>query len=373
MMRARRTVTITIGPERDVSGALSQVREAIHRDERVVLYVALMPPLVTVRRIDLPRMTADDARRAVSRNGSRYFTDARESLTIAARQTLGAAWMVAAAPAAVVREIYERAEAFGWDVAAVVPAHAAWARAGGEGLVSISAEHETTILDVRGGELRQVRRARASAALPAELAGARALASSGEEAARLATSHATKAVALDLVPDSVRLRRSGVARRLGWSLVGASAALLVLSAGLTLWGERRELNALRARRAELRPLIQQALVHRDTLVETSDRVNAIAALEQGGERWSAVIARVAEVLPRDAYLTAFRGEADSVSLEGQASNAAGVFAAMRSTPGLLAVRASAPVRQEGGAGQPVVERFAMGARVSLRSLVGDAP
>jgi hypothetical protein len=373
MMRARRTVTIAIGPERDVSGPLAQVRQAVRPDDRVALYVALMPPLVKVRCVELPHMTADDARRAVSRNGGRYFTDVREPLTIAARQTSGSAWMVAAAPAAIVSDIYEGAEAFGWDVAAIVPSHAAWARAGGEGLVSISAEHETTILDVRGGELRQVRRARANAALPPELAGARAIASSGEEAARLATSHATKAVTLDLVPDSVRLGRSVVARRLGWSLVGASAALLVLSAGLTLWGERRELNALRARRAELRPLVQQALVHRDTLVETSDRVNAIAALEQDGERWSAVIARVAEALPGDAYLTAFRGEADSVSLEGQASSAAGVFAAMRSTPGLLAVRASAPVRQEGGVGQPVVERFTMGARVSLRSLIGDAP
>jgi Tfp pilus assembly protein PilN len=371
-MRARRTVTMAIGPERDVSGALAQLREAIPLGERVALYVALMPPLVTVRRIDLPRMTAGDARRAVSRNVGRYFTDAREPLTIAVRQALGA-WIVAGAPAAIVRELYERAEAFGWDVAAIVPAHAAWARAAGEGLVAIASGHETTILDVRGGELRQIRRARASAALPPELASVRVIASSGVEAARLATSHATKAVALDLVPDSVRQRRSAVARRLGWSLVGASAALLVLSAGLTLWGERRELNALRARRADLRPLVQQALVHRDTLVETSDRVNAIAALEQGGERWSAVIARVAEALPADAYLTAFRGEADSVSLEGQASNAAGVFAAMRSTPGLLAVRASAPVRQEGGAGQPVVERFVMGARVSLRSLIGGAP
>jgi hypothetical protein len=347
-----RIARLEIGSVQGAIDAMAGVRPAT--GDRVALRVALLPPVAQLRRIELPRMTEHEARRVVARNVARWFPDAREPQVVAV-QRAGTAWIVAVAPAALVDEVYRAAAAAGVTVDAVVPAHALWAAAAGEGLVKVTGAHETTVIAASRGAIVSMRRLPPALPLPADLAHARPLPSSAVPAR----------VGLDLVPDAVRETRTRAGTRAAWSLAGAAAAMLVLAAGLTLWGEHRELASLRARREALRPDVQIALTQRDSLVEASERTVAIASLDRSAERWSGVIARVAEALPQDASLSAFRAEADSLSLEGQARDAAGVFAAMRSTPGFLAVRASAPVRQEGGGstGQPVIERFTMAARV----------
>lgn len=340
----------------------------VERREPGVL--VLLPPVAQVRRIELPRMSADDARMAIERNVARYFPDAAEPMTVAVQPVRGSrtSWIVAIAPTAVVTAAYEETAKGGVALGAVVPAQAAWAGAAGEGAVTVRHGDVTWRLEVARGELLAVRRVPAS--LEATLPPSRVLARTDEEAVRAATRDAHRVSVLHLVPDAIRAARAAAARRFVRIAGVAAAALLILSAGVNLWGERRELESLRARRAQHAAAVRATMLLQDTLTGATDRIGAIAGVDARAERWSAVIAQVAGALPPDAYLTAFRAEADSVSLEGQATNAAGVFAAMRTAPGIMAVRATAPVRQEGGAGQPVVERFLLGARVDPRSALG---
>lgn len=356
-----RRAGIAIGADRGVAEVLAGL-QARARGERLALHVALLPPLVQLRTVELPHMSESDARRVIGRNASRYFSHATEPLTMSLRR-MEKGWLVAAAPASIVSAIHEAAKKHRWDVDAIVPAHAAWARAG-DGLLEIALEGERIVLEVATGALARVRRFRPDAVVPEELAKRRVVAADSAGAAALAASHATRVTALDLVPDQVRDSRMRGARRLGWAISGAAAAMLLVAAVSTFWGEHRELAALRAQRETLGSRVQEALSNRESLLTVAEKVNFLAALERSAQPWSTVVARVAEALPGDASLIAFRAEADSVSLEGQARDASGVFAAMRSTPGFLAVRASAPVRQEGGgAGAPVVERFTMAARL----------
>jgi hypothetical protein len=349
---------------RDVAATLA----AAHVSAGTWLHAVLAPPLAQVRAVDLPRMTASDARSAIARNPGRYFPDAREPQVVAVlRNSKG--WLAAAAPAAVVQSVHHAALSAMLRVALIEPAHTCWARCGGTGVFSVESAEQTTLIEARRGTLVSVRRMASGSPPPAGFVGAASLNAvqpGGENGLPPA------AFTMDFATETVMGARNATVRRAVVSGLAAAAALIVFAAGATLWGEKRELTALQARRAELHARVQQALIQRDTLLSDSEQIGAIASLERGAERWSAVVSRVAEALPRDASLTAFRAEADSVSLEGEAGNAAGVFAAMRTAAGVSSVYAAAPVRQEGGgaSGQPVVERFALGARLRLP---GGAP
>lgn len=366
-MMARR-VGVAVGIDRAVAEVLGELRERAGT-ERISLHVALLPPLVQVRVLDLPPMSEADAVRVLARNPGRYFPDVREPQTIAVHKAPnGQGWLSASTPASVVTAIHHVARSNGWDVGAIVPAYAAWARVA-DGALEVSLEDHQLVMVSEKGTLRSLRRIRCAGTLPPALAKRRVIAADPAAAVTLAASHATRAAVLDLVPADIRAHRARAARRLGWAMTGASAALLLLAALLTLWGEKREVANLRALRQTLAPRVQEALTHREALISVAEKVNLLAALERSAEQWSTVVARVAGALPDDASLTAFRAEADSVSLEGQARDASGVFAAIRSAPGFLAVRASSPVRQEGGgsSGAPIVERFTMAARVAIPS------
>ena len=122
----------------------------------------------------------------------------------------------------------------------------------------------------------------------------------------------------------------------------------------------------REQRSALRSRVSAAVAARETLDHLTRSVNAIQSLERRSPRWSATIARIAVALPRDASLIALRADGDSVSLEGQAGNAAAVFAALRSVPGFVDVRSTAPIRQELTVGQSSIERWSLAFRVNRK-------
>ncbi|PYR87654.1 MAG: hypothetical protein DMF84_31100, partial [Acidobacteria bacterium] len=95
---------------------------------------------------------------------------------------------------------------------------------------------------------------------------------------------------------------------------------------------------------------------------------ALERADRTAIRWSEVLADFSDYLPRDAYLVAFRGRADSVGVEGLAGHAAGVFAALQHAPRVAGVRADAPIRQEAPRpGRAPVERFAVAVRLAERA------
>ncbi|HEX6369723.1 MAG TPA: PilN domain-containing protein [Longimicrobium sp.] len=361
------------------------------------LHLALLPPLAEVRRIELPRLRDAEVQAVLRRDARRHFASAREPQALAV-QKLGPAAagriavLVAAAPEALVQAVWAAAPRAGWRLGGVVPADAAWAAAAAAWL-GRGEEGGRLVLPVAGrlhavelwrGRLAGVRRFppgaerddlevdgatalagppewRSAASLLLEERGARIAAprSEGAEVDRpeLLAADWAPAAGLALVPAGLEAGRSAAARRWAASLAAAAAVLLLAAAALEGWGARRELRAVEAERARLAPAVAQVQSVRGRLDALGTRFATLRALEGGAPAWPLVLASVAQTLPRDAWLTAFRAEGDSVTLEGEARRASRVFEAVSRTPGLTGVRVAAPVRRElTPAGIPM-ERF----------------
>lgn len=392
------------------------------------LDVALMPPLTEIRRLDLPPMRDDDRRALLSRNATRYFVGARAPQLIgtsaAPPRATGPAGgvMAAAAPQRLVAALHAAARDAGWTVEAVSPAEGAWGAAAGAlwpstarlgSHVLVCGVDRTELLVLEHGRLSEVRRFRpgaADAALvveairaaagpdhgrvasPVAAVGAdvqrtdlsRALAAAGVTVSRAPSEWAERAGHADLLaaefagPGALPLLRSEAtlasrreqARRAIARMMGATIALVLLSATFSLWGAKRHLRAVQAERASIRPQLSATLVGR-TSVETAFRqLAALTAAQRAATRWSSVIAGVSAHLDRDAYLTSLRGRDDTLLVEGIGARASKAFESLTGTPGLMGVQAAAPVRRESPEGGPAQERFTISAIIARAAAAG---
>jgi hypothetical protein len=379
------------------------------------LHVALLPPLVQVRRVELPRLDDRTLRHVLARDAGRYFPCAGEPKVIGVTRLSNGRrspvpYLVTAADAGLVASLFEAAPGE-WQVDSLVSGYSAWeagARqlwpelARGTGYLIFSGEQRTDVLRFDRGRTSLVRRfgvtaepAGVAASLveegsPAVRCGlvgqeerGRALASELEAHGLLVLSPGTDA-ALDspdlfaamaagrsrgpqLTPDEVRLEQQGRAARLSARLLTAAAALLLLTAGLELWGAHRELTAVEARRAALRSNVAEAMMVRDEMRGLDATLRALATAEVARSQWATALVNVADHLPTDAHLVGFRGDADSLVLEGEARHAGSVFESLQKAPGVLAVRADAPIRQEARDSGPAIEHFSLAARLGADS------
>ncbi len=386
------------------------------------LDVALMPPLTEIRRLDLPPMGDSELRTLLSRNAARYFVGARAAqlvgTTMAPQRQSGPVGGViaAAAPLRLIAALHAAARDAGWTVEAVSPAEGAWCSAVGalwpattrhQSHLLVCGEERTELLQIEQGRLATVRRFRAGAtdaALVAEAIGRPDAVKKGSEAARITAVGAstqraelTRALAsagLTVTPppadwadraghaDLLAAEFAGVnaapllrteatfasrreeSRRFITRVTAAAVVLFILSGLISLWGAKRQLRAVEAERALIKPQISATLVGR-TSVETAYRQLAtLAAAQRSAVQWSAVIAGVSAHLDDDAYLTSLRGRDDSVMVEGVAKHASKAFDSLVGMPGFAGVHAAAPVRRESPQGGPALERFTIAALVS---------
>jgi Tfp pilus assembly protein PilN len=387
------------------------------------LAVALLPPLTEARRLELPPLSDQEVQRLLTRNASRYFVNARGPQIVGAagraRRARGtpATVLAAAAPARLVEAIHAAARGAGLEIKTIAPAEAAWAAAAIEiwpaaardvATVLVAHDDRTDLLQLEEGRLVGVRRFRAGAGDADVLVGAitegsgvtaasakvfafgrtvmrnelvRAL---SVRAVTVATPVATWAAQAE-VPEMLAATFAGAVggpllrsedtqsehrakvRRAATLVTVAAVVLLLAAAGVELWGVRRQLRAVQAKRAELRPQLASTLVGQMSVEGAYRRLTILAAAERQAPRWSAVLAALSARLPDDAYLTAFRGRGDSVVVDGLAERAAPVFDAIESTPGLREVRAAAPVRRETPASGESRERFTIAARTAMAS------
>ena len=382
------------------------------------LAVALLPPLVEVRLFDLPPMRDAEMRQLLTRNTARYFMGVRAPAlvgTIVPERVRGTSSgaVGAAANARVVAAIHAAARDAGWMVQSISPAEGAWAAAAAAiwpatakrgSFVLVTHDDRTDLLQVGDGRLSGVRHFRAGAAdaaligdtIRASMNGTsgavgrvaaigtsgprgalgRALSASGITLVAPATEWAVAAESSDLLAAAfagphaapvlvTELARADVAeraRRATRRVAMAGAALVLLSAAFELWGVKRELAAVEAQRAAIRPQIASTLVGRTTVETAFRQLAALNAAERTAPRWSDIIAGLAENLGQDAFLTAFRGRGDSVVVDGLAVRAARAFDAMEKTAGLTGVNAAAPVRRESPSGGEAMEHFTIAAR-----------
>lgn len=351
------------------------------------LTVALLPPLVQVRSVLLPRLRSADLAAVVRRDIPKYSPNVSDGQVVAAEQravTGAGLWpgLIASAPAWLVEGLGRAAERAGLVLEGVVPAHqswAAWSKArGGARLVFVDGD-AAEIVAISGGEVLEVRRVPASPVridaalaemppdpvlgfsapdvpLPAEtdLVGTPAV------AAGIAASHASVA-RFELVPDGVARQRRGSARRLASRMWIAAVVLALLAVGLYRAGLERELDALGNARQAARAEVAAAMNVRESLEGVRSRLDILRRAEQDGIRWTAVLDQVARTLPRDAWLSAFRADGDSIVMEGVAQRAAGVFDGLSTASVIRSVRPNGAIRQEVSDSGPPVERFSLSA------------
>jgi hypothetical protein len=192
-------------------------------------------------------------------------------------------------------------------------------------------------------------------------------------ACALAAAFAHRARGPDLVPERVHVRRRRTAARLATALAVAAALLLAAAGGLHLWGLQRELDAVMDRRAAIGGAVSDVLEIRGLLGDVARRLGALDDAATGALPWSAVIADLAEHLPRDAYITALRVHADTLLVEGVAGNAARAFAGLRGSGWIRDVAADGPIRRVLRDDLPAEERFSLRARAAAKALPATAP
>ena len=389
------------------------------------LAIALLPPLVRLRRLDLPPLTDVETRTVVERSASRYFTGVREPQGVAVsrmthRLRRSGTVIAAAAPSRLVSAVLHAASAAGWTVSSVVPAHAAWvagARAqwgelGREAAqLAVLRADSTELLRLEHGQIAAVRQfgatrvdqlveavvetgGRSGAPLPLVTIGPeerrRQLIGPlgergvelGERAARwramsespeaMAAAFAADATTLDLMPAQAHAIRDATARRRAVLLGIAAAVFAIIGAAAQLWGARRELAVVQARRAEIRGAVSGATEARGSIELLQRRLAELGPIESQATRWSAVLAEVAAYLPRDAYLVSVRGGADTLTVEGLASSAAGVFERLERAPGIISVQPAGSIRRDVDDAGVTLERFTIAARLG-RDTAAVAP
>jgi Tfp pilus assembly protein PilN len=162
--------------------------------------------------------------------------------------------------------------------------------------------------------------------------------------------------------DSVAVLR-GAARRLSVGLAAAAAVVLIMAGLVELWGVHRQLRAVQAERARLRPQIASTLLGRTTVDATSRNLAALNAIDRSAPQWSTIITTLSESVPDDAYFTAIRARQDSLIVDGLAEHAARVFDALSKTPTLIDVKAAAPVRRELQDDGTPLDHFTIAARI----------
>lgn len=393
--------------------ALKEVKRAVDATGPGRLAVALLSPLVEVRRLEVPPLSEADLLLLLSRGGGRYFMGARGAQVVGVlvphdRGRGARSVLAAAAPARALEALHDAAQAVGWTVSVVTPAEGAWAAAAGglwpalgHGAAHVLARQQsrTTLVEMHEARVVGLRHFRPGAADAALIADAimgtpgtapdavgafgvsgddelsAVLASRGlavaaapegwreeaETAALLAAAFARRSAGPRLWTERARGRRSVRARRATWAVAAAAAFLFVAAAWVRLWGVERDLRVVEAQRDTLRPQVSATLIGRTSVQDASRELAALAGAARDAPRWAPVLADLSARLPADAYLSGFHAHGDSLTVDGLASSAARAFDAMEKSPRLAGVRAPAPVRRESVGGRPPMERFTIAA------------
>ncbi|MDZ4865172.1 MAG: PilN domain-containing protein [Gemmatimonadota bacterium] len=380
----------------DVAQALGGIVESLALPDHPTVDIALLPPLVQLRRIELPRLRQQERLRVIARDAARYFGGIAEPQVVGvhlldARRRSPEALLVAATPSWLLDRLAALAVELDWRIHQVIPAHVAWIDGKGAGSMAVAGVGTVELIAWSGSQLTGVRRTPATAervvaavkelqrvgsvslvgSLASDAALGAALAASGSpviqlpavDPAALAATHAGRRSTLELVPDPVIKRRRAWARTVTHRLLAGAAALLLGAVGLVRWDLRQELAAVSTARAAVREEVAAALASRDSLELMRGTLTVLAQAETTAPRWTTLLGALASHLPDDGSLTSLEAVGDSVALEGQADEAGDVFVALRQASMVAWLQASSPIRQEADGDAPPIEHFTVTLRL----------
>ena len=368
-------------PWSDLMAALEELKTVA--DSRAPLYISLLPPLAELRLLELRGLRVSEAARVVRRDPGRFFLAPHGPLDVelsgsGLRRT--APFVTVAAPRAIVEALGAAADASGWSLRGIVAAPQSWAaflgaskESGRSRELVVTLDHQMIVLRARRGMIESLRRLPAHADIrQATLHPDAMLIGSADEAMSVAARFAPRAKGPRLLPasarDAVRRRR----RRQRLVHVGTAAALLVLAAITDLARADAERARLAAERARIHGRVVQAAAVRESIAVLRDRVRELDTLASPPRWWSELIPRIGDALPTDAALLSLGGADDSVRIEGEATRAAPVFEALRTSGAVKSLAADGAIRQE-TRGELAFERFALIVRLTPTSAMRAAP
>lgn len=318
------------------------------------------------------------------RDAARWFVGAREPFVADALPVSGGKGelMAAGIPARYADAIARAALGAGIAVRTMQAAPWAWAASVDDGRRNVTrslvvpGERALSVVQLRRGAVTGIRRLRESADIETRLGDVLAEGGNGETVERImdgmatAAAFAGRARGPELLADSLRAAHGATIARRTRVLVLSAAAMLVVAAGVELWGVSRQLTAVRLERARLRGRVTRAMASRDSATMLEAQFGVVATLVRDAPQWTAVIVRLTRRLPDDAWLQSLSASGDSVSLVGEAEHAADVFEALRRDPMIAGLRADAPIRREITTDRAPVEHY--GLTVSLTHAAFDA-
>ncbi|HEX2165911.1 MAG TPA: hypothetical protein VHG09_01615 [Longimicrobiales bacterium] len=373
-----------------------------------VVDIAILPPLCDARLIPLPPLRAAEAEAVLRRDAARYFVGVPAPHIIAvrpdsptARGRSGGSVLAAAAGAAFVDAISAAAAAAGWEVHGIAPAHAAWTTAAtrtakqgtaGGAYVAVIGDiaHVVRLSGRRAAAVRRLpvaamddivaaatgtdsRRAGARVAIfandavGAEIGRGFAAAGwsvTGDDDAALVAARSAGDAGVRFVTATIAAERSARDKHLATRLVIAAAVLVVLGGVLEMWGARREWNAIRERRAEIREEVAPLLAVRDSIDRLIRQTNEIEAQAREIPRWTPALFDLALLLPQESHLTGLFATGDTLVIEAQGAGAGTALEALRAAGSLRDARLIGTVDRELDGGATSMERFRLSARLA---------
>ena len=367
------------------------------------VHLAFLPPLSDARLIPFPPMRRSEVEAVLSRDVARYFLGANKPRVVGVRLP-GAKWrkqrkggtgsmpvLAAAVHLALVELAGDSLKAVGWQAVSFSAAQGGWLAAAVsskgtpvKALVVVVGESASVLRwdgpDPTGARQLPAQDLESVAETLGEGAGRALVLSSpqvfdglhgpmttrgwavsrdpegwagAEESAAARAAGST----LELVPPSIAQDRREGNRKKVIGLLGAAAVFVVLTAAAQLWGAHRELGAVEARRAAIRPQVAPLLETRDSLNELMARVQAIEELEANTPIWTRPLVELAAILPEDTYVTALFASGDTVEIEAAAARAGEAIQALRESGLFAEIRLQGIVERELDEGETVEERF----------------
>lgn len=343
------------GDESTLSAALTALRRGATPAR--TLHVALAAPWTSPREVALPSMRSHEARAVLTRDVTRHFPTPRSMPVIGVRALRAGAWLACEADGIVLDVVMRAARHAGFDDVRFAAAVGAWAHAAGSASGRVFAvDGEAAVIHAARGRITRLRRCRtADLGLPAP---SPAPTDALPEAAR----HAPWNAEPELVSAGASRAREAQVVSTVRQLARIGLVSLAAAGALLWWGGQRRVATLEARREALRPALQPVLAARDSLTYATDILDELARAERDAPRWSERVWTLASVLPDDAHFTSWRGEGDSLVIEGRAGDAAAVMERLRMARGVDGIRAAVAVDDTGdhGAAFRVMVRFRTG-------------
>lgn len=381
---------------------------------RASIDIAILPPLADARLIPLPPLRPAEAHAVLRRDSGRHFVGVQSPHIVAVhsgptqRARTDGQVLAAASNAAFIDAIGTAAADAGWQVHSIVPAHAAWTMAAASGsgagahaFVAVTGQtaHIVRLSGRRAASLRRIplsaRDDIVSAAMDADsghdAAGTRvaifaaetvredlarafsakggSVAPAGGDAAAVAAQFAGNA-GVRFVSASFAAGQRAVEKRLAMRLFLAAAVLVVLAGAVDMWGARREWNAIRGRRAEIRAQVGPLLATRDSIYLLLRQTSEIDALARATPRWTPALFDLSLLLPPESHLTGLYASGDTLVIEAQGAGAGTALQALRGAGSLRDARLIGTVDREMDGGATSIERFRLSARLAPPA---DAP